>query len=232
MDLNNALGSERTFWPFSKWQASWQAIRQRRPKPLRAAVYPSFTRKRLTSITRLRKSSAGASSAVPLSMRWHSRIAEPQPAAFVTMASTSEGNDRRLRRAKACAAARSPVCYASPPQQPWPSGTSTSTPLRLRTAIVAVLMSGARTCCAQLSKSATRARRWPCDRLVHTSPGDERQARVAAPTDQRDDFRLGFRQSHGQRLRAKSGQGITLVSGERFGLCQQPFGRQHLSQPA
>ena len=93
--------------------------------------------------------------------RWYSRMVEPQPAALVTMASTSAGKAARLRRAKACAAAQSPECQARPPQQPWPDGMTTSTPLRASTSMVAVLMSGSSTCWAQPVSSATRARRSP-----------------------------------------------------------------------
>ena len=42
-----------------------------------------------------------------------------------------------------------------------PAGTITSTPLRASTSIVAVLMSGSSTCCAQPASNATRARRSP-----------------------------------------------------------------------
>ena len=59
------------------------------------------------------------------------------------------------------AAAQSPECQARPPQQLWPAGMTTSTPLRASTSMVAVLMSGSSTCWAQPVSRATRARRSP-----------------------------------------------------------------------
>ena len=98
------------------------------------------------------------------------------------------------QRRRACSAA--PACSASAPQQPWPRGTTVSTPLRASTRSVAQLMSGASTCCAQPASSATRARRAPSrgmhrgqrpgprqplgQQLEHRAPGTGEQPRDAA----------------------------------------------------
>ena len=156
---------------------------------------PRRWRKTLTSSTRWRKASARASSGVPRRTRWYSCIAEPQPAAFVRMASTSAGKAARLRRAKARAAGRSPVCQASPPQQPCAAGTTTSTPFRASTSMVAVLMSGSSTRCAQPVSSATRARRSP-------------RAGVTAGHDSAGGTCAGTRSSIGRSRAGTSGRNI------------------------
>src|SRR5205823_7356154 len=48
-------------------------------------------------------------------------------------------NTERFFRASSRAASRTPACAASAPQQSWPSGTTTSQPLAVRTRMVASL---------------------------------------------------------------------------------------------
>src|SRR5438270_930449 len=62
---------------------------------------PSRARKTAASSTRWRNFSAASANSVPARMRWYSCIPEPQPAAFVRIASTSPGNAARFFRARA-----------------------------------------------------------------------------------------------------------------------------------
>ena len=73
------------------------------------------------------------------------------------MASTSLGKASRFFRANPRACSPAPTCQPSAPQQVWPRGITTSTPLRTSTAIVSSLIWGSITCWAHPTSKATRA---------------------------------------------------------------------------
>ena len=130
--------------------------------PLGSSRRPRRARKTLTSSTRLRKASARASSgrAAQHQMVFVHRRAAAGGVGDDGVHVIGEGVEiaprKSLRRAEIAGVPRQPAAAALRP-----AGTTTSTPLRASTSIVAVLMSGSSTCCAQPVSSATRARRSP-----------------------------------------------------------------------
>ena len=92
-------------------------------------------------------------------------IADPQPAAVVTIASMSAWKRAGVSAASSSACASSPTCRASAPQQPWSRGTTTSTPLAASTRTAAALIDGRSTRWTHPASSATRARRGPIARV-------------------------------------------------------------------